>query len=89
MAHIKAYSQEGPHSINNGLLLRKDLHTLFDRSYRTVTDNLHIEIYKRIKEDYGNSREYCAFHGKRQEHQQDKPSLEYLRWHNNNVFLSC
>ena len=35
-AHIKPYSQEGTHEPNNGLLLRKDLHTLFDRGYITV-----------------------------------------------------
>lgn len=91
-AHIKPYSQEGPHSINNGLLLRKDLHALFDRGYLTVTGDLHIEISRRIKEDYGNGREYYALHGKElaviPEYQQDKPSLEYLKWHNDNVFLA-
>lgn len=29
-AHIKPYSLDGPHEINNGLLLRRDFHTLFD-----------------------------------------------------------
>lgn len=91
-AHIKPYSQEGPHSINNGLLLTKDLHALFDRGYLTVIDDLNIEISKRIKEDYGNGRDYYALHGKMlavvPENQQNKPSLEYLKWHNNNFFLS-
>lgn len=91
-AHIKPYSQNGPHSIQNGLLLRKDLHTLFDRGYLTVTDKLHVEVSKRIKEDYGNGREYYALHGKKLSvipgHLQDKPSEKYLRWHNDNVFLA-
>lgn len=56
----------GKHSkTNNGLILRKDLHTLFDRGYITVTKDLHIEVSKRIKEDYGNGKEYYAFQGKK------------------------
>jgi putative restriction endonuclease len=61
VAHIKPYSLEGPHLPNNGLLLRQDLHTLFDRGYLTVCEDLHIEVSKRIKEDYGNGKEYYAF----------------------------
>jgi putative restriction endonuclease len=38
-AHIKPYAQSGPHQLRNGLLLRKDLHALFDRGYVTVTSN--------------------------------------------------
>lgn len=38
-AHIKPFSQEGPNNTSNGLLLRKDLHTLFDRGYRTRDAN--------------------------------------------------
>jgi putative restriction endonuclease len=36
-AHIKPYSGSGKHSVENGLLLRRDLHALFDRGYMTVT----------------------------------------------------
>ena len=42
--HIKPYSQEGPHNTSNGLLMRKDIHTLFDRGYITVAEDLHIEV---------------------------------------------
>ena len=90
-AHIKPYSQEGPHSINNGLLLRKDLHALFDRGYITIDENLHIEVSKRIKEDYGNGRDYYAYHGKKlaviPDTVYERPDPKFLRWHNENVFL--
>jgi len=90
-AHIKPYSQEGPHSTNNGLLLRQDLHTLFDRGYLTVTEDYHVEVSKRIKEDYGNGREYYAFHGhsliELPVGKLEKPSSEFLQWHNENVYL--
>lgn len=90
-AHIRPYSQEGPHHPNNGLLLRQDLHTLFDRGYITVSENLNIEVSKRIKQDYGNGKEYYAFQGKRiieiPEKVIDRPSTEFLQWHNENVYL--
>lgn len=91
-AHIKPYSQEGCHETNNGLLLRKDLHTLFDRGYITVKEDCHIEVSKRIKEDYGNGKEYYALHGKKlivlPDNSQERPSVQFLRWHNENVYIS-
>jgi putative restriction endonuclease len=91
-AHIKPYSQNGPHLTNNGLLLRKDVHTLFDRGYITIDEDLRIEVSKRIKEDYGNGKEYYAFHGKKlteiPEHQIERPSSQFLLWHNENVYLA-
>lgn len=90
-AHIRPYSLDGPHDTRNGLLLRKDLHTLFDRGYITVAQDLHVEVSKRIKEDYGNGREYYAFHGKKLVEMPDefaeRPSLDFLRWHNESVYL--
>lgn len=90
-SHIKPYSLEGPHHPNNGLLLRQDLHTLFDRGYITISEDFNIEVSKRIKEDYGNGREYYAFHGKKMieipDKNIDKPAVQFLQWHNENVYL--
>lgn len=91
-AHIKPYSQQGPHLTSNGLLLRRDIHTLFDRGYITVNEGLRIEVSKRIKEDYGNGREYYAFHGKKlaeiPEKAEERPSKQFLLWHNEHVYLA-
>ena len=88
-SHIKPYSQEGPHEVNNGILLRSDMHKLFDRGYLTITPKLHIEISRRIKEEFDNGEYYFTFHGKIV-HQprkfEDQPSDEFLNWHNENVF---
>ena len=90
-AHIKPYSLEGPHAINNGLLLRKDFHTLFDRGYITVDKSLTVEVSQRIKEDFGNGREYYAHHGSKliilPERRDHLPDSRYLEWHNENVYL--
>jgi putative restriction endonuclease len=39
-AHIRPFAEGGTHDVSNGLLLRADLHRLFDRGYVTVTPKL-------------------------------------------------
>ena len=90
-AHIKPYSEAGPHLTSNGLLLRSDLHILFDDGYVTVTDDLRVEVSKRIKEEFENGREYYQYRGKQlfkvPDGTDERPSVEFLRWHNEHVFL--
>jgi putative restriction endonuclease len=89
-AHIRPYADRGEHEPGNGLLLRRDIHSLFDRGYVTVTPSAHFEVSRRIREEFENGRDYYAMHGRhiripmRSELQPD-PSA--LRWHNDNVFL--
>ena len=90
-AHIKPYNLDGPHKISNGLLLRRDFHTLFDRGYITIDKNLNVEVSHKIKEDFGNGREYYAHHGKTliilPELLEQLPDTRYLEWHNEHVYL--
>lgn len=90
-AHIKSFSNNGPNSANNGLLLRTDIHKLFDKGYITVNDEYKVEVSKRLNEDYGNGKIYYDFHGKKlfniPENKYDIPAKEFLHWHNNNVYL--
>ena len=89
-AHIRPYKKCGPHEISNGLLLRADLHRLFDRGYLTVTTDWRIEVSGRLKGDYKNGRSYYPFHGQQIKVPVDlacRPKQEYLRWHNDNVYL--
>ena len=89
-AHIKPYAMNGPNNIHNGLLLRADLHKLFDLGFVTVTPNLDVVVSKKIKEQYENGREYYAYHG----HQlsvipvvpTQRPDHAFLEWHNEQVF---
>lgn len=90
-AHIKPYSEAGPHSVTNGLLLRSDLHTLFDDGYMTIDKDYRIDVSKRLHEDYGNGKDYYKYQGSKllilPEYTIELPSKEYLEWHNENVFL--
>ncbi len=90
-AHIQPYSEFGPHEVSNGVLLRSDLHTLFDKGYMTITNDLRVEVSKRIREEFSNGREYYAMHG---QHLRvvpsvvsHRPSTTFLEWHQNNCFL--
>ena len=53
-AHIKPYSVAGPNFVRNGLLLRSDIHKLFDDGYITITEEHKIEVSKKIREEYEN-----------------------------------
>ena len=46
--HIRPYAKNGPHEIRNGLLLRSDLHNLFDLGYITVTPDYRVKISRRV-----------------------------------------
>ena len=90
-AHIRPFSEIKQHRLDNGLLLRKDLHALFDRGYVTVTPKLHIEVSKRIKEEFENGREYYRLHGQEMRPPAARhmyPASESLAWHNEKVFKS-
>ncbi len=88
-AHIKPYARGGDHAVSNGLLLRSDLHRLFDRGYVTVTPDHRLEVSRLLREDFSNGRSYYPLHGSRiavPARAQHLPDSELLRWHNDSVF---
>lgn len=88
-AHIRPYKQDGPHEVANGLLLRADLHTLFDRGYITVSPELTVKVSRRIRDEFDNGRDYYAFEGKEIATPRPgfmPPRRDYLEWHGDMVF---
>jgi len=85
-AHIKQYAASGPHFISNGLLLRSDIHKLFDGGYVTITTDFKVEVSKKIKEEFENGREYYKFHGQTLNNlphrEKDRPDAGFIKWHN-------
>jgi putative restriction endonuclease len=88
-AHIRPYGDGGGHEASNGLLLRRDIHSLFDAGYVTVTPDLRFEVSSRIREEFENGRHYYALHGQkimppaRPDHH---PDPDALAWHNEHCF---
>lgn len=88
-AHILPYSMGGEHEASNGLLLRRDIHSLFDAGYATVTPSLSFQVSAAIREEFENGRDYYALHGTQirvPEELTQQPNPEALAWHNENVF---
>jgi len=88
-AHIRPYAELGPHRLENGILLRKDLHALFDAGYVTVTPSLELRVSRRIREEFENGRDYYALDGspvRAPLAPAPPPSPEYLEWHSDTVF---
>ena len=89
-AHIKPYALQGPNQVSNGILLRSDLHKLFDLGYLTVTRDLRLEVSPRLKGEWHNGREYYSYHGQplvvQPSDPASRPATEYLSWHNENRF---
>lgn len=88
-AHIRPYADGGVHEASNGLLLRRDLHSLFDAGYVTVTPDLRFEVSRRIREEFENGRHYYSLHGNRIDSPSDidhHPDRAALTWHNEERF---
>jgi putative restriction endonuclease len=88
-AHIRPYGDGGEHEAQNGLLLRRDIHSLFDAGYVTVTADLHFEVSRRIREEFNNGKHYYALHGRTIDAPTDvrlRPDPDALTWHNEHCF---
>ncbi len=90
-AHIHPYSEEGGHDVRNGLLLRSDIHRLFDRGYVTVTPDLRFKVSPRLRDDYDNGKTYYALDDRPIVIPREPdlaPSREALAWHAEHRFLA-
>ena len=88
-AHIKPFAEDGPHTVSNGLLLRADLHRLFDQGYLTVTPDLKLRVSGRLKIDYQNGHSYYPLDGRYIQLPAsgvEHPDRHLLRWHEANKF---
>lgn len=82
-AHIDPVAAGGRHSLSNGLILRADLHNLFDRGLITITDRYTVNVDVAVR----RSSFYAIHHGKKlvalPEEVRDRPAIASLRRHRN------
>ena len=89
-AHIRPFSDGGSHSISNGILLRKDIHSVFDSGYATIDENHIFVVSEKVRDVFNNGNEYRRLHGQKIRLPNSTgyfPSQESIRWHNANRFL--
>jgi putative restriction endonuclease len=88
-AHIQPVTQSGKHRVDNGILLRSDVHTLFDQGYLTVTPDYRVAVSSRLKKDFDNGEHYYRLHGNNiwlPPCEEDRPNRRHLEWHADTVF---
>lgn len=90
-AHIRPVAAGGEHRIDNGLLLRSDVHTLFDLGYIGIDVKYRLRVSPALRMRFGNGDWFYARQGTAvdlPDHRADQPNREFLEWHNDEVFLS-
>ena len=90
-AHIKPYAIVQKHEVWNGLLMRSDIHRLFDGGYLTLDpSSRRVLVSKRIKDEFENGRDYYKLEGTEIREPNvpwARPNSENLEFHFNAVFL--
>lgn len=87
-AHIQPYMGPASNHIKNGLLMRTDLHKLYDAGYVTVTPDLEFIVSRRLRDEFENGRTYYQMEGKIRVPANPalQPSSSALEWHASHVF---
>lgn len=88
-AHIRPVAAGGEHRLDNGLLLRSDVHTMFDRGYLGVDPKYRLLVSPRLRDEFGNGEQFYSRAGHvidLPERRPDRPQLEFLEWHLEQVF---
>lgn len=89
-AHIQPYLGPASNHVQNGMLLTKEFHALFDLGYVSVTAERRVRVSSHLKRDFSNGRRYYPYDGKVLAKLPDdarlQPSPDALDWHMRNVF---
>ena len=90
-AHIQSYSSGGEHEVSNGLLLRRDIHSVFDAGYLTFDENLRVVVSDRVRTEFNNGNEYRRLQGELLHlppNPKFQPDPARLQWHRENRFAA-
>lgn len=88
-AHIQPYLGPASNHPQNGIVLRSDLHRLYDRGYVTVTPDLRLEVSPRLRDEFENGKHYYEMEGRSVHVPRERqllPSAQALEWHAQNIF---
>lgn len=88
-AHIKPVKDGGTHRIDNGLLLRSDVHTMFDAGYLGVDPSRRLHVSGRLRAEFRNGEEFYQRAGSTillPNAPGERPHADFLTWHMDTVF---
>jgi putative restriction endonuclease len=88
-AHIRPVSASGVHRLDNGLLLRSDVHTLFDAGYLGIDERYRLHVSRRLRDDWSNGQEFYDRSGSTialPDKRVDRPAREFITWHMDTKF---
>jgi putative restriction endonuclease len=92
-AHIQPYLGPRSNHPQNGVLLTKEFHALFDAGYVTITPDLKVRVSERLRTDWKNGHRYYPFDGKPlvavPSEAALQPSRDALAWHGRHTFLAA
>lgn len=91
-AHIRPLPYGGEHRLDNGLLLKSDVHILFDRGYLGVDPKYRLMVSPRLRSEFGNGEQFYAKAGTEiavPERRVDRPNSQFLEWHLDTVFKAA
>ena len=90
-AHIQSYSSGGDHEVSNGLLLRRDIHSVFDAGYLTFDEDMRVVVSDRVRTEFNNGNEYRRLQGERLRlppNPKFHPDPTRLQWHREKRFAA-
>lgn len=91
-AHVQPYLGPRSNHVQNGLLLTKEFHTLFDKGLVTVTPDYRVRVSRALRERWNNGKRYYAYDGQAlstlPREAASHPSREALLWHNERRFIA-
>lgn len=88
-AHILPVAEGGQHRVDNGILLRSDVHTMFDHGYIGIDEDYRLRVSPRLRSEFGNGDEFYTKEGQvitLPTAINNRPSAEFLTWHLEKVF---
>lgn len=93
-AHIRPFAEGGQHAVSNGLLLRTDVHRLYDRGYLSIDADLRLRVSPQLRDHGWNGvefyeREAAGYMITAPSDVSRQPNRDALAWHFENTFRAA
>jgi putative restriction endonuclease len=88
-AHIRPFHETASHEVSNGILMRSDIHRLFDQGYVTVTPDLRFRVSSQIRDQFHNGVIYYDLHDhpvRVPDVTEQRPDTSALEWHSSTIY---